>query len=1147
MEEKLKEEKADKKKANEKNADKKKAADKNGHEVHNHAKSNSHAGRAIIQKDPDEKAENSSSEEGFEFSIKKDDVARFLRAYGFILLLLIPILVSIFIRAAPASLPIMESFAENNINNMLKSNIEQQISKQYPNLPAERKKQIVNEQLAQIKKQGKINIGGQELKLSQIVEQQATLLRQKFQRDKDQQTYLLAIDPYLFYRYTRNYLDHGFDTDKKNSSGYFDLHILAGQPKFKGTTKKISNFHVFVEVWTYRIASFFNKDITVMKAIFYLPLILATLAIIPAFFIARKIAGNIGGLFAGLMVALHPAFLTRTTAGFSDTDAYNVLFPLLIVWFFMESLSTGSKKAKVAYNVAAGFVIALFAYTWSGWLFIFNLIIAISAAYLAYSFLEEVSKRHRSGECRKNKSIPMKLKMLSGAFRTASSKIWLQLLSFVLSSIFFITTIAGSSKIKEIIYGTFKFIRLKEVGTYKIWPNVYTTVAELNPASLSQVISNISLNSKLLLLFAILGLVFALLYKAFSFGQNRENKEAKDSSLIFLGLSVVYYLFIIGIKSAFTSHLLYSIAIVLPVFFWMAYAALKGFEIDAKYAIMLSVWLVATFYASSKGVRFVLLIVPVYSLAIGIAVGVINKALVEWITKELKLSRALVAVVIGFFSLSLIFFPVNQVKAAVNVANNEVPSMNDQWYTTLTKIKEESAKDAIINSWWDFGHWFAAIADRAVTLDGGRQNNPQAHWLGKLMLTGSEKESVGILRYLDCGGNYGYDLLLNYTRNDSLKAIGLVYKIIVENKTTAKGLLTDNGLTEKQAEKVLRYTHCKPPEDYFITSEDMVGKSGVWAHFGSWNFTKALIYSKIYNIKDENKAVNLLEESFGLNESTAKRFYRETRTTDADHWIAPWPSYMGTAACKTDKGGDGSMIVVCQSGLVFNYSNYDAYFMTAQGIKRPKSISFIDNSGNFAVRSFNESVFEANGRIIGAALVPEGNSFKAVVMDNALVPSIFTRLFYFEGKGLKHFKEFYKTRDVTGQKIIVWNVSWTVAEKQGSESLNSYSQSLNSRDLNSKNSIGNAWQPKTAYDLFSECLSSKNATFYGTESCSHCREQKAVLNSSEMPYVSCDMNPVLCTKIGIKAYPTWIIAGKSYLGVQSIEDLENITGCKLES
>jgi len=47
--------------------------------------------------------------------------------------------------------------------------------------------------------------------------------------------------------------------------------------------------------------------------------------------------------------------------------------------------------------------------------------------------------------------------------------------------------------------------------------------------------------------------------------------------------------------------------------------------------------------------------------------------------------------------------------------------MNDGWYESLTKIKQNASEDAIINSWWDFGHWFKAVGDRAVTFDGTPQ------------------------------------------------------------------------------------------------------------------------------------------------------------------------------------------------------------------------------------------------------------------------------------------------------------------------------------------------------------------------------------------------------------------------------------------
>ena len=66
-----------------------------------------------------------------------------------------------------------------------------------------------------------------------------------------------------------------------------------------------------------------------MKSSFYLPMIVYVLAIIPAFMIATYYGGAFGGVVAGIIVAVHPAVLTRTTAGVTDTDVYQDFLPAL--------------------------------------------------------------------------------------------------------------------------------------------------------------------------------------------------------------------------------------------------------------------------------------------------------------------------------------------------------------------------------------------------------------------------------------------------------------------------------------------------------------------------------------------------------------------------------------------------------------------------------------------------------------------------------------------------------------------------------------------------------------------------------------------------------------------------------------------------
>lgn len=100
--------------------------------------------------------------------------------------------------------------------------------------------------------------------------------------------------------------------------------------------------------------------------------------------------------------------------------------------------------------------------------------------------------------------------------------------------------------------------------------------------------------------------------------------------------------------------------------------------------------------------------------------------------------------------------------------------------------------------------------------------------------------------------------------------------------------------------------------------------------------------------------------------------------------------------------------------------------------------------------------------------------------------------------------------------------------------------------------IRNRVQPGK-YDAFAQCLGEKGAVFYGAFWCSHCQEQKALFGRSadKLPYHECsapDGQSQLssCDEVGIKTYPTWILAGGERLnGVQQFATLAEKTGCAL--
>jgi len=353
----------------------------------------------------------------------------------------------------------------------------------------------------------------------------------------------------------------------------------------------------------------------------------------------------------------------------------------------------------------------------------------------------------------------------------------------------------------------------------------------------------------------------------------------------------------------------------------------------------------------------------------------------------------------------------------------------------LERIKEDSQPDAIINSWWDFGHWFKFWADRAVTFDGSSQNTPQAYWIGRTLLTDDENLAVGILRMLDCsggnmiGGTQAFKLIdakINY----GAKTISILNEIIVKDKDGA-GEYLKQLFNKEEIEEILPQTHCQnPPENYFITSHDMVGKSGVWAHFGSWNFNRGLIYNTLKKgeySNDLDKSVKFLQQRFNYSENQAENLFYEvqsiTTSSQANNWIAPWPGYAGTGGCSKIN----NQTISCNIAgipLIINLSTYGAYAETSSGRLHPKLVSFPTNEG-IILKEYNESLITLqNGRHFGLALIKNGDSYSAVATDSDLTGSMFTRMFYQEGIGLKYFKKFSDVTSVFGGRIIVWKVNW---------------------------------------------------------------------------------------------------------------------------
>ena len=84
----------------------------------------------------------------------------------------------------------------------------------------------------------------------------------------------------------------------------------------------------------------------------------------------------------------------------------------------------------------------------------------------------------------------------------------------------------------------------------------------------------------------------------------------------------------------------------------------------------------------------------------------------------------------------------------------------------------------------------------------------------------------------------------------------------------------------------------------------------------------------------------------------------------------------------------------------------------------------------------------------------------------------------------------------------------------------------------------------TLNEELARCIASKSI-MYSQLGCSHCIEQKKLFGdyTSIFDIVECDEEPQKCADAGISGTPTWIINNQKIVGVRTIKQLKELSGC----
>ncbi len=254
--------------------------------------------------------------------------------------------------------------------------------------------------------------------------------------------------------------------------------------------------------------------------------------------------------------------------------------------------------------------------------------------------------------------------------------------------------------------------------------------------------------------------------------------------------------------------------------FYSLRMAFKNFrQARAIDTLILTIFLFVTMTLSFIGERFILFAtIPLSVLAAAAANRFITLRPIG-----LPLAGLLVA---------LILFNANR-----DIRTVLTPIFNSTWEEALTKIKTDTPKDSIVNTWWAPGHFIKAIAHRSVPFDGASlDQSAVGYWMANMFLSQDEDQARGILRMLNSSGNKPAEFLVKCGLKLS-DATALLLAIASENKNqatqTLKGIISDD-----QIRTLLSMTHDIHPHSYVLVYTELIDDNLMIAFTGRWNIRK---------------------------------------------------------------------------------------------------------------------------------------------------------------------------------------------------------------------------------------------------------------------------------------------------------------------
>jgi len=520
---------------------------------------------------------------------------------------------------------------------------------------------------------------------------------------------LNEFDPFFNYRATQYIVDNGIDA-------YFQWNDeLSWYPHGRNVS---SNSQVMLHLTAAITYWIFDSGGNLYDFTILFPAIIGSLTAIVVFALVRVIGGTTAGLFAALFFSLSLPIIIRGTIGWFKSEPLGLFFSILAIYLFLSGIKSKNYKITIFKLITAGIFIIFGLSAWGGDQFF---IVPLGIFFLTLPFLR---KDHKFLIW----TIPLfttSTVITSLAFERLGTHFIMGLggLSLIIPTIFLISCILIQNKSSEKSKnrnGLFLLAAILIIGSSVLILNTESQIIPLpshrylnaiNPFltttdpltdSVSEhattTLAQSFLFHTILMLFAGIG-IWSILKKP---KLNNFIKNDMISFSLILGLIGVY------VSSAFVR---------LEVFASLSIIILSSLGLSI---------LLKELFSNKTEIKKSKIFVIKFPFVIGIL---------------------FLLIIPLFFPASGTVFTVTHVPPTIMNGGTTFSTSTTDWIDSMEWIKNNTSKDAVIGSWWDYGYWIQTKADRASLADNSTVN---AHIIKKIaaMFTSSPAEGWQILRDL---------------------------------------------------------------------------------------------------------------------------------------------------------------------------------------------------------------------------------------------------------------------------------------------------------------------------------------------------------------------------------------------------------------